>query len=53
MECQVKENKKNCPCTAVDCERHGICCECIRAHAASKSLPACLRNLDWLEVKAT
>ncbi len=25
-------NEQTCPCTATDCERHGVCCECIRAH---------------------
>jgi len=51
MECKVETNKENCACTA-DCERRGICCECLRAHLPKKSLPKCMRELDWLEVKS-
>ena len=50
MECKVDVNNESCPCTAVECERHGLCCECLKAHVSKKSLPACLRKLDWLEV---
>lgn len=50
MECKAEANKGKCPCTA-DCERHGVCCDCLRAHLSRKSLPACLRELDWIEVK--
>jgi hypothetical protein len=50
MECKVKSNKDACPCTA-ECERRGACCDCLRAHVARKSLPACLRGLDWIQVK--
>ena len=32
-----------CPCTA-DCERHGRCCECLRAHLSGGSLPACAKD---------
>jgi len=39
------ENEKACPCTSMDCPRHGICCECIVAHASRDSLPGCLRTL--------
>jgi len=38
-----KENEKECPCDEVDCERHGVCCECIRYHRENKDKPACLR----------
>ena len=41
----VKVNLDTCPCTADDCPRHGVCCECIRAHVAGGSLPACARHL--------
>ena len=36
------KNEEKCPCTYTDCERHGICCECLRNHLANKSLPACV-----------
>ena len=53
MDCKAPTNKAKCPCKKVpDCERKGICCDCLRAHIAAKSLPACMRGLSWLEVKA-
>ena len=52
MECQKAKNEEQCPCAATECERHGVCCECLRAHVANKALPSCLRDLEWLEVKA-
>jgi len=50
MECKIEQNKQSCPCTYEPCERKGICCECLRAHLSSKSLPACIKNLDWVQV---
>ena len=41
----VKTNLETCPCTEDDCPRHGVCCECIRAHVSGGSLPACARRL--------
>ena len=38
----IKTNVENCPCTATDCERHGVCCQCVSAHAGRDSLPSCL-----------
>lgn len=38
-------NEQTCPCTAADCERHGVCCECIRNHVAGGSLPMCAREV--------
>ena len=40
MECKQKQNLKKCNCT-YDCEKKGICCECVRYHRARKELPAC------------
>ena len=40
MECKQKENLKNCNCT-YDCEKKGICCECIKYHRERNELPAC------------
>ena len=39
----LKTNLDACPCTSEDCSRRGKCCECVRAHLASGSLPACCR----------
>ncbi len=33
-----------CPCTSETCARRGICCECLRAHAAKQSQSACMRG---------
>ena len=40
----ISRNEEKCPCTKMDCERHGVCCECIWAHAERDSLPSCLRT---------
>jgi len=50
MECKVESNREQCPCTSENCERRGFCCDCLRAHLAKKSLPTCIRNLDWITV---
>ncbi|MBL7155231.1 MAG: hypothetical protein ISS88_01875 [Candidatus Portnoybacteria bacterium] len=42
MECQQKENIKECPCTYSGCDKKGICCECIKYHWQRGELPACL-----------
>jgi len=39
------ENKYDCPCPDNDCERHGICYECIKYHKNKKNTPVCLRKL--------
>ena len=51
MECKVEENKKDCPCTYEPCARKGVCCECLQYHIRTRSLPACLNKLDWIQVK--
>ena len=38
-------NLKMCPCTS-DCERRGICCECLQNHAAKGSKSACMRGVE-------
>jgi len=38
-----KENKKECVCSETDCERHGICCECIKYHREHGGKPACIK----------
>ncbi|NLF24825.1 MAG: hypothetical protein GX589_04110 [Deltaproteobacteria bacterium] len=40
MECHQSRNLKNCNCT-YDCERKGMCCECIAHHRRAGELPAC------------
>ena len=50
MECKVEENKEEYACGNMDCERRGICCECLRNHLSQRSLPLCMRDLDWLQV---
>ena len=50
MDCKVESNKEKCTCANVECERRGICCECLRAHLSSRSLPMCMRKLDWIKV---
>ncbi|HRU04833.1 MAG TPA: DUF6485 family protein [Candidatus Brocadiia bacterium] len=50
MKCKIDENKEKCPCKYTDCERHGACCECVRYHLSTRSLPMCMRGLDWLRV---
>jgi len=43
-ECLNKElNEKDCPCSDSSCERHGICCECVKYHRNNGGMPACLR----------
>jgi len=45
-ECpNLQENLAGCVCTSEDCPRRGKCCECVRAHLASGSLPACVRAI--------
>ena len=41
MECKLKNNLDNCPCTYEGCPRKGICCECIKHHLNKEQLPAC------------
>ena len=40
----IETNEENCSCSAIDCERHGVCCECLRAHSDNDSLPGCLKT---------
>ncbi len=40
MECKQEENKKGCTCTA-NCNRHGLCCECVAYHRAKGQIPGC------------
>ena len=43
-ECPAYEaNLENCPCDSEDCERRGLCCQCVAHHRASGKRPACMR----------
>ena len=50
MDCKVESNKEKCACQSKDCERRGICCECLKNHLSNRSLPMCMRKLDWIKV---
>jgi len=41
VECNIKENIKDCPCTYPSCDKKGKCCECLRFHLKMNELPAC------------
>lgn len=47
MKCKKDENIKRCPCTYIsrrthrNCDKKGICCECLKHHLSAKELPAC------------
>jgi hypothetical protein len=46
VECPSREaNRAQCTCKSEDCERRGLCCECVAYHRGKSGLPACLRNL--------
>ena len=53
MDCKKESNSENCVCAVEDCERRGVCCECMKHHFSKKSLPACMRELDWLQATAS
>ena len=38
-----KENHAKCKCPYTDCERHGVCCECVRYHREKGQKPMCLK----------
>ncbi|WP_084154161.1 DUF6485 family protein [Maridesulfovibrio frigidus] len=50
-------NAKNCPCTYTNCDKHGLCCDCVQYHRKKDQLPACYftaeqektynRNIDF------
>jgi hypothetical protein len=40
MECKKEKNKQSCNCT-YDCEKKGLCCECVSYHRKRNELPAC------------
>ena len=33
---------KNCPCTSRSCPNRGYCCDCVKKHRETDSLPYCL-----------
>lgn len=40
----IETNEARCTCTSQDCERHGLCCQCLAAHMEANSLTHCLRD---------
>jgi len=45
MSCPVG-NVKECACSEAGCPNHAKCCDCVKAHRESGSLPACLRGME-------
>ena len=45
----LQTNLAGCPCGSEDCPRKGKCCECLKAHLSSKSLPACVREVATIK----
>ena len=43
MLCKKAANEKGCKCPETGCERHGVCCECVKYHKGMHGLPMCLR----------
>ncbi|MGB7054696.1 MAG: DUF6485 family protein [bacterium] len=41
MECEAKDNLKNCNCSYEPCSRKGKCCDCLSYHLNMQQLPAC------------
>lgn len=39
----IKINKENCSCPELECDKHGICCECMRSNSEGDVLPNCQR----------
>ena len=40
MNCKEK-NLDRCTCSYLQCERRGVCCDCIAYHRKNNQLPAC------------
>lgn len=36
---------EECPCPKVNCDNHGKCCQCIKAHRVSGKLTYCMAML--------
>ena len=41
MECKKSRNSGLCNCTYPGCEKHGVCCDCLRYHLELRQLPGC------------
>ena len=41
MECKKSFNLERCNCSYPNCDKKGICCECLRYHLSMRQLPAC------------
>lgn len=40
MNCKKEQNLKHCNCT-YNCDKKGVCCECLKYHLSRNELPAC------------
>lgn len=38
------KNNEKCTCRKFECERHGVCCECVLNHLQKGNLPVCFRT---------
>lgn len=41
MECKKDTNIAGCNCSYPGCERHDVCCDCVRYHRGRGEIPAC------------
>ena len=39
--CKKEQNMKKCNCSYPNCQRKGVCCDCLTYHLSSRELPAC------------
>ena len=41
MECKKSVNSRFCTCSYPGCDKHGVCCDCLRYHLQMRQLPGC------------
>jgi len=51
MECMREKNKSLCTCKHVNCNLHGLCCECIRRHREGGAYPHCFDDANCVTMK--
>lgn len=39
-------NLKQCPCPNAECERHGVCCECVGFHTDKGGKTRCMKGME-------
>lgn len=45
IEQQTKCKPDECPCIKIQCEHHGNCYSCVKAHRDKNSIVYCLRDI--------